>query len=112
MRKKFALLLGVVAIAVARKAVANSRNAHIGALRGADATKAISIVGVMTAHSFSEGVGVGVSYGGGATLGVVITLAGGLCALVLFVFWIMGLVSACQGTEKRVPLLGGIELYR
>ncbi len=74
-RTALGAIAGALAIAVARKAVGNSRNAHLGALRGADATKAISIVGVMTAHSFSEGVGLGVSYGGGATLGVVITLA-------------------------------------
>jgi zinc transporter ZupT len=47
----------------------------LGALRSADATKAILIIAVMTLHSFSEGVGVGVSYGGGAELGVFITIA-------------------------------------
>ncbi|CAN5827184.1 hypothetical protein BH23ACT11_BH23ACT11_12790 [soil metagenome] len=40
-----------------------------------DARKAILIVGVMTVHSFTEGVGVGVSFGGGAALGLFITLA-------------------------------------
>jgi len=48
---------------------------HVGRLHGADALQALMIVGVMTAHSFSEGVGVGVSYGEGDTLGVFITAA-------------------------------------
>ena len=37
--------------------------------------KALVIVAVMTVHSASEGVGVGVSYGGGERLGVLITIA-------------------------------------
>lgn len=48
---------------------------EFGELRGADATKALLIVAVMTVHSFSEGVGVGVAYGGGAELGIFITIA-------------------------------------
>jgi ZIP family zinc transporter len=51
------------------------RELHFGALRGADAKKAVLIVAVMTLHSFSEGVGLGVSYGGGAELGIFITIA-------------------------------------
>ena len=46
-----------------------------GELRGADARKAVLIIAVMTLHSFSEGVGLGVAYGGGAELGVFITIA-------------------------------------
>jgi zinc transporter, ZIP family len=48
---------------------------QLGELRGADALKGVLIVGVMTLHSFAEGVGVGVSYGGGAELGLFITIA-------------------------------------
>ena len=47
----------------------------LGRLAGADAIKALVIVAVMTVHSASEGVGVGVSYGGGERLGVLITIA-------------------------------------
>lgn len=36
----------------------------------------------------------------------------GIIGLILFIFWIIGLVSACQGTEKRVPVLGDLELYK
>jgi zinc transporter ZupT len=42
---------------------------------GLDARKGLLIVGVMTAHSFTEGVGLGVSFGGGADLGLFITVA-------------------------------------
>ena len=45
----------------------------VGALSGANAKKALLIMGVMTVHSFAEGVGVGVSYGGGDALGLFIT---------------------------------------
>jgi len=47
----------------------------VGELQGADAKKALLILGVMTAHSFAEGIGVGVSYGGGQELGTFITVA-------------------------------------
>ena len=40
-----------------------------------DARKALLLVGVMTLHSFTEGVGVGVSFGGGQDFGLFITLA-------------------------------------
>jgi zinc transporter ZupT len=49
--------------------------AHFGALRGADATRALMIVGVMTAHSMAEGVGIGVSFGSGEAFGILIAIA-------------------------------------
>ena len=68
-------LLGGVAMVLVRRTLRRHRNVHVGMLQGADATKAIVLVAVMTAHSFAEGVGVGVSYGGGEALGVFITIA-------------------------------------
>jgi zinc transporter, ZIP family len=66
---------GAVLIAVTHRLIARREDLQLGRLRDADATKAILIIGVMTLHSLSEGVGVGVSYGGGAELGVFITIA-------------------------------------
>lgn len=70
------LLLGLVLIIASRRALdGREEEAHVGQLRGAGALKALLIVGVMTAHSFAEGVGVGVSFGGGASFGTFISAA-------------------------------------
>ncbi len=68
-------LVGVVFIAVVNKLIDGQRDLHLGALRGADARKALLIVGVMTIHSFAEGVGVGVAFGGKEVLGILIAVA-------------------------------------
>ncbi len=62
-------------ITVARRVIPDRDDLIVGALRGADARKALLIIAVMTVHSVSEGIGVGVSYGGGEELGLFITAA-------------------------------------
>lgn len=68
-------LVGLVFIALVRRVLRERDEFEVGALRGADAVAAVMIVAVMTAHSFAEGVAVGVSYGGGEELGAFITAA-------------------------------------
>lgn len=42
----------------------------------------------------------------------IVGIVAGILSLVLFVFWIMGLVGACQGNEKELPLIGGIKILK
>ena len=41
---------------------------------------------------------------------VIGSIVGGILSIVLFVFWIMGLVYACKDEEKEVPVLGAIKI--
>jgi zinc transporter ZupT len=66
---------GLVLINLANKGIDQAGTPRVAELSGANARKALLLLGVMTAHSFAEGVGVGVSYGGGERLGVFITAA-------------------------------------
>jgi len=70
------LLLGLIFIVVSQKAV-DGHEISMGQLQGMDAKKAMMVMGIMTLHSFSEGLGVGVSYGGsnGSRQGMVTTWA-------------------------------------
>lgn len=75
-RTMLGVLLGLVFIVLTRRAIQHSESpAAFAAMESFDARKALLIVGVMTLHSFTEGVGVGVSFGGGQDLGLFITLA-------------------------------------
>jgi zinc transporter ZupT len=67
--------LGVVGMWVCTRLAHVRDDLTVGALQGADAKKALLIVGVMTLHSAAEGIGVGVSFGGGQDLGLLMTLA-------------------------------------
>jgi zinc transporter ZupT len=65
---------GVLFILVTQRALA-AYEIQFGRARGVGARRMVLMVVVMTAHSFSEGVAVGVSFGGGITLAIVITAA-------------------------------------
>lgn len=69
------LAAGALVIAATRRLLERSPHPHFGSVDGADAIPMLMIVGVMTIHSFTEGVGVGVSFGDGKELGLVIALA-------------------------------------
>ena len=73
-RTVFGIVLGVAFITGSRQLL-RGRDVRWGEIQGADALRILVIVGVMTLHSFTEGVGVGVAFGGGQSLGVYITAA-------------------------------------
>lgn len=60
-------LLGVIAgvslISISRKWLDKRKTPDVGDLAKADLLKAILIIGVMTIHSFAEGIAVGLSFG-------------------------------------------------
>jgi zinc transporter, ZIP family len=67
--------VGAIFVALAYRAVGENETLHLGTLRGADARKALLIVGVMTAHSAAEGIGVGAAFGDTRTFGLLIAAA-------------------------------------
>ncbi|MGZ8691134.1 MAG: ZIP family metal transporter [Gaiellaceae bacterium] len=67
--------IGVVTIALAARWLSKRETWRFEALRGAQARTAVIIVAVMTVHSAAEGVGVGVAFGGGESIGFLTALA-------------------------------------
>lgn len=69
--------VGATFIALMQHALHDCEDVRFAALEGADARKTILMVGIMTAHSFGEGSGVGVSFSGtkGWAQGQLVTLA-------------------------------------
>lgn len=74
-RTAIGAMVGLIFINVTEKVLAKYEDLTVGGLAGADAKRAMLIFFVMTLHSFSEGVGIGVSFGGvhGSELGVFIS---------------------------------------
>jgi zinc transporter ZupT len=66
---------GAVFVLLAYHVVSDKNALRLGTLRGADARKALLIVGVMTAHSAAEGIGVGAAFGDTGTFGLLIATA-------------------------------------
>jgi zinc transporter, ZIP family len=74
-RTALGAVIGAIFIWISGRLIERRPEVHIGSLDGADAKKALLIVGVMTLHSFTEGVGVGVAFGGEQALGILIAIA-------------------------------------
>ncbi|MGF1526704.1 MAG: ZIP family metal transporter [Candidatus Competibacterales bacterium] len=75
-RMVLGVLAGIAFIAACRPFLERHEDElTLGELKGADAKKALMIIGVMTLHSASEGIGVGVPYGSSQELGIFITIA-------------------------------------
>ncbi len=68
-------VIGVVAIALAARWLSKRESWRFEALSGAQARTAVIIVAVMTVQSVAEGVGVGVAFGGGESIGLLTALA-------------------------------------
>ena len=68
-------IVGLLFILATKNFLDRYEDLKMGSLSGTDARKALLIFFVMTLHSFSEGVGIGVSFGGsrGSDLGVFIS---------------------------------------
>ncbi len=75
LRTLFGVILGLGLILSVDRWLARYDGISIGAIAAADARQILLIMGIMTAHSAAEGVGVGVAWGGREGLGAFITLA-------------------------------------
>jgi zinc transporter ZupT len=74
-RTVLGMLIGLAAIIVSQKLLSGDHEVSVAELDGASARKALLILGVMTAHCFAEGIGVGVSFGSTVAFGVVMSIA-------------------------------------
>lgn len=83
-RTLWGALGGIVAIAIIARFVhdhgedggdEHGEDSIASRMRGAGARSAVIIIAVMTAHSAAEGIGVGVSFGGGEELGLLVAIA-------------------------------------
>lgn len=70
------LILGGLLVILSHKFLdSTDKDYSIGQVTGASAIKMLMIVGIMTVHSFAEGIGVGVSFGESPSFGSFISIA-------------------------------------
>lgn len=69
------IIIGLVLINVAHRLIEGREDIDFLSVDTGDAKKMLMIVAIMTAHSFAEGIGVGVAYGDGNAFGNFITTA-------------------------------------
>jgi len=75
-RTVLGMMLGLLFVVLSRRVIQYEEHPAVFAGMGAlDSRKALLMVGVMTLHSFTEGVAIGVSFGGGEALGLFIAVA-------------------------------------
>jgi zinc transporter ZupT len=67
------IFCGLVGIYVAGRLVHEDEERLFASLSGADARRALLLIGVMAAHSAAEGAGIGVSFGDGERFGWAVT---------------------------------------
>lgn len=70
------MVIGVLLVYLTHRLLQNrDEEFSIGKVQGTNAVQMLMFVGVMTAHSFAEGIGVGVSYGNENAFGAFISIA-------------------------------------
>lgn len=74
-RTVIGFMIGLMLIYMVNEKLADNKKFEFGNLKGTNALKALMIVGVMTIHSFAEGIGVGVSFSGGEDFGIFVATA-------------------------------------
>jgi zinc transporter ZupT len=74
-RVALGFVLGLLFIALTQVVIERRQTTRIARLQGKTAQRALMLIGIMTLHSAAEGIGLGVSFGGGETLGLFITAA-------------------------------------
>jgi len=68
-------VVGAAFIYVTKILLERSNLGHVGNLKGARGMTALLVIGVMTVHSLTEGVALGVSFAGEGSLGILIAIA-------------------------------------